>query len=109
MFGFPTCVNMFRKSGHLQKLFHKCEALGKNIYPKKIYRLPEALLDELGASVIEIAGEKMLLNNLAVPNFFKCCMKRYSLIDTEASTFLGEHEPIVVYVTSNLLQEPIFI
>ena len=42
-------------------------------------------------------------------DFESIWVKNSKLVDTEATTWVGKHEPISVSITSNLLEEPIFI
>ena len=50
-----------------------------------------------------------LFNNFAVFDFEPFCVKNSKLVDTETITWVGKHEPISVYITSNLLEKLIFI
>ena len=87
----------------------KCEESVKNIYLKSVYQLRETLFDKLRAFDIEVADGDTLLNNFAVFDFESICVKSSKLVDTEATSWVGKHEPISVSITSNLLEEPIFI
>ena len=98
---------LFISSGNIPS--PKCEEFVRNIYPKTVYQLHEKPFDKLRAFDIEIAEEKTLFNNFAVFDFESICVKDSSLIDGENITWIGEHEPISVSVTSNLLQEQFFI
>ena len=83
----------------------KCEELVKNINPKSVFQLGETLFDKLRAFDIEVVKS---INIFAVFDFESICVKN-RLIDTETTTWVGKHEPISVSITSNLLEEPIFI
>ena len=50
-----------------------------------------------------------LFNNFAVFDFESICVKNSKVVDTETTFWVGKHEPISVSITSNLLEEPIFI
>ena len=47
--------------------------------------------------------------NLAVLDFESICVPSNELKDTNTTTWIGKHEPISVSISSNLLQEPIFL
>ena len=108
-FRCSTCNTFFTKSSNLHRHMPKCEELVKNIYPKSVYQLRETLFDKLRAFDIEVADGDTLFNNFAVFDFESICVKSSKLVDTETTTWVGKHEPISVSITSNLLEEPIFI
>ena len=58
-------------------------------------------------TVLELDMEK--IKNLAVFNFESICVPSSELKDTNTTTWIGKHEPISVSISSNLLQEPIFL
>ena len=93
----------------MQRLITKCDELVKNIYPKTVYQLRETLFDKLRAFDIKFEAGQSLFNNFAAFDFESICVKKSFLFDTETTTWVGKHEPISVSITSNLLQEPIFI
>ena len=86
-----------------------CEELLKNIYPKSVYQLRESLFDKLKAFDIEVEERDTLFNNFAVFDFDSICVNNSKLVDTKTKTWVGKHEPISVPITSNLLEEPVFI
>ena len=108
-FRCSTCNTFFTRSSNLQCHMPKCEELVKNIYPKSVHQFWETLFDKLRAFDIEVVKGDMLFNNFAVFDFESICMKNCKLVDTETTTWVGKHEPISVSITSNLLEEPIFI
>ena len=99
---------IFFRSGNLQRHLPKCEELVRNINPETGYQLRELLFDKLRAFDNEIAEDKTP-NNSSVFDIESICVKDSSPIDTETTTWVDKHEPISVFVTSNLLQEPISI
>ena len=46
---------------------------------------------------------------MAVFDFESICVPSNELKDTNSTTWIGKHEPISVSISSNLLQEPIFL
>ena len=106
-FRCSTCNNFFTRSSNLQRHMPKCEELVKNIYSKSVYQFRETFFDKLRAFDI-VAGDT-LFNNFAVFDFDSVCVENCKLVDTETTTRVGKREPILVAITSNLLEEPIFI
>ena len=103
--GCPTSDKYVRRIGNLQKYIPICQ---KVVYPKTVYKVRETLFDKFKAFDAEIAEDNTLLKNFPslISNQF---VESFSLIDRETITWFGKHEPISVSLTSNLLQEPIFI
>ena len=87
----------------------KREELVKNFYPKSVYQLREFLFDKLRAIVIEVPEGDTLFNNFAVFDFESICVRNSELVDTETTNWVGKQEPILLCITSNLLEEPTFI
>ena len=108
-FRFSTCNAFFTRSSNLQRHIPKCEELVKNIHPKSVYQFRETLFDKLRAFDIEVAEGDTLFNKFTVLDFESICVKNSKLVVTETTTRVGKHEPMSVSITSNLLEEPIFI
>ena len=56
-----------------------------------------------------MAEADTLFNNFAVFDFEPTCVKNCKLVDTETTTWVGKHEGISVSITSNLLEEHMFV
>ena len=108
-FRCSTCNTFFTKSSNLQRHMPKCEELVKKIYPKSVYQLRETLSDKLRAFDIEVADGDTFFNKFAVFDFESNCVKNSKLVDTKTTTWVGKHETVSVFITSNILKEPIFI
>ena len=52
---------------------------------------------------------KYCLKNLGVFNFESVCVKEEMYKETETTKKIGEHVPITVSISSNLIPEPIFL
>ena len=50
-----------------------------------------------------------MFKNLAVFDFESICVKDVNFKDTETTSWIGKHVPISVSISSNLIQEPIFL
>ena len=69
----------------------------------------ETLFDKLDRFGIGYEEEQKLFKNLAVFDFESTCVPSNELKGTNTTTWIGKHEPISVSISSNLLQEPIFL
>ena len=50
-----------------------------------------------------------LFKNLAIFDFESICVPTEELKDTNTTTWIGKHEPISVSISSNLIEEPVFL
>ena len=80
----------------------------KHIYPKNAYLLQEALFDKLDSFDIQYTDDQKLFNKLAVFDFESICIPEEKLKNTETTTWIGNHVPILVSISSNLITFPIF-
>ena len=54
-------------------------------------------------------AEQKLFKNLEKFDFESICVKEHSYRKTETTTWIGKHVPLSVYISSNLVPEPIFL
>ena len=82
----------------------------KHIYPKKIYELRETFFEKLkGFNNLPVSEDNKLFNNLAIFAFESICVPTEELKETQTTSWIGTHVPILVSVSSNLIDEPIFL
>ena len=81
----------------------------KNIYPRNVYQIREALFDKLDSFSIKYTSEQELFKNLAIFDFESICVQEKTFRDTNTTTWIGKNVPISVSISSNLVEEPIFI
>ena len=74
-----------------------------------MYELRETLFEKLERFNLPVSEENKLLNNLAVFNFESICVATEELKETKTTTWIGKHVPISVFISSNLIDEPIFL
>ena len=67
------------------------------------------MFDKLDGFGVRYEEDQKLFKTLAVFDLESICVPSNELIDTNAATWTGKHEPISVSISSNLLQEPIFL
>ena len=67
------------------------------------------MFDKLDGFGIGYEEQQKLFKNLAVFDFESICVPSNELKDTNTTTWIGKHEPISVSISSNLIQEPVFL
>ena len=108
-FRCPNCDTFIKRAGNSHRHVKSCKDRIQHIYPKSVYTLRETLFDKLEGFEIGYEEEQKLFKNLAVFDFESICVPSYELKDTNTTTWIGKHEPISVSLSSNLIQEPIFL
>ena len=108
-FSCSTFEKFFRRSSFLQRFLPECEEFVRDIYPGSVYQLTETLFDKLKALDIEVTEDILLSTNFPVFDFESISLKSSTIADTETTTWVGKHERTSVSITSNLLEETIFI
>ena len=103
-------VTLFlNKSDNFNKHLLRCKDRVKNIYPKNVYELRETLFEKLEGFTIPVSEDNKLFNNLAIFNFESVCVPTEELKETQTTTWIGKHVPISVSISSNLIDDPIFL
>ena len=69
----------------------------------------ETLFDKLDGFGISYNEDQKLFRNLAIFDFESICVPSDQLKDTNTTTWIGKHEPISVSISSNLIDEPVFL
>ena len=107
-FRCPTCDTFFNRTFNLDQHLTTCSERVKNVYPKNVYQTHETLFDKLDSFGIEYTNERTLFKNLAIFDFESVCVQEESSKDNHTTKWIGEHIPILVSISSNLVKEPIF-
>ena len=105
----PNCDTFFIRTFNLEQHLTTCSDRVKNMYPKNVYRVRETLFEKLHSFGIEYTHEQTLFKNLAIFDFESICVQEESFKDTDTTKWNGNHIPISVSISSNLLKEPIFL
>ena len=74
-----------------------------------MYQLRETLFDKLDSFIIHYTDCQKLFGNLAVFDFESICILEEKFKNTEMTTWIGKHVPILVSISSNLITMPIFL
>ena len=105
----PNCDTFFNRTFNLERHLTTCSERVKNIYPRNVYQIRETLFDKLDSFGINYTSVQKLLQNLAIFDFESICVQEETFRDTITTTWIGKHVPISVSVSSNLVEEPIFL
>ena len=108
-FRCPNCDTFIRRAGNFHRHVKSCKDRIQHIYTKSVYTLSETLFDKLDGFGVRYEKDQKLFKNLSVFDFESICVPSNELKDTNTTTWIGKHEPISVSISSNLLQEPIFL
>ena len=101
-FHCPNCETFIKRAGNFHRHVKSCKYRIQHIYPKSVYTLREILFGKFDGLGIGNEEEQKLFKNLI-------CVPSNELKDTNKTTWIGKHEPISVSISSNLIQEPIFL
>ena len=109
-FRWPTCDTYFPKTGNLERHLVRCIERVNHIYTKNVYQLRETLFDKLDSFDIQYTDDQKLVNNLAVFDFQSICIPEEKFKNTETTTWIVKHVPIIsVSISSNLIAKPIVL
>ena len=81
----------------------------KNVYPRNVYQIRETLFQKLDFFGMKYTSEPKLFKNLAILDFESNCIQEETFKDTNTTLWIVKHVPISVSISSNLVEEPIFI
>ena len=108
-FRCPSCDTFFNKSDNFNKHLLRCKDRVKHIYPKNVYELRETLFGKLEGFSLPVSEDNKLFNNLAIFDFESICVPTEELKETKTTTWIGKHVPISVSISSNLIDDTIFL
>ena len=86
-----------------------CKDRIQHVSSKSVYTLRESLFDEFDDFGIRYEEDQKLFKNLAVFDFESICVPSNELKDNNTTTWIVKHDPISFSISSNLLQEPVFL
>ena len=108
-FRCPSCDTFIKYVSNFNRHVKSCKDRVHHIYPRSAYALRETLFDKLDAFGISYNDDQKLFKNLAIFDFESICVPTEELKDTNTITWIGKHEPISVSISSNLIEEPVFL
>ena len=93
----------------LERHLTTCNERVKNVYPKNVYQTQGTLFDKLHSFGIEYINDQTLLKNLATFEFESICVQKENFRDTDTTKWIGKHNSILVSISSDLVEEQIFL
>ena len=108
-FRCPNCDTFFNRTFNLDRHLSTCSERVKNVYLRNLYQIRETLFDKLDSFGIKYTNEQKLLKNLEIFDFESICAQEETFRDPNTTTWIRKHVPISVSISSNPVEEPIFI
>ena len=108
-FRCPSCDTFFHKSDHFNQHLLRCKDRVRHIYSKNVYELRKTLFEKLEGINLPVSVDNKLFNNLATFDFESICVPTEELNETQTTTWIGKHVPVSVSISSNLIDDPIFL
>ena len=108
-FRCPNCDTFFNRIFNLERHLTTCSERVKNVYPRNVYQIRETLYDKLDSFGIKYTRQQKLFKNIAIFDFESICVQEESFKDAKTTTLIGKHVPISVSISSNIVEEPIFL
>ena len=94
---------------NLERHLILCSEPAKNFYPRNLYQIRETLFEKLDSFTMKYTSEQKLFENLGLFDFESICIQKETFRDTNTTTWMGKQVPISVSISSNLVEEPIFL
>ena len=105
----PSCDH-FKKTAHdLEEPLTTCKEKVKYIFPKNVYELRETLFDKIDSFNFPYSDDQKLLMNMEIFDFQSICVQKDNFRDTDKTVWIGKHVPISVSISSNLIEQAIFL
>ena len=108
-FRCPICDSFIKHPSNFSRHLKSCKDRVQHNYPKTVYSLRETLFDKLDVLGISYNDDQKLFKSLAIFDFKSICVPTEELKGTNVTTWIGKYEPISVSISSNLIEEPVFL
>ena len=102
-FRYLSRDTFFHKLDHFNQHLVRCKDRLKRIFSKNVYELRETLFEKLEEFNLPVSEDNKLFNSLAIFDFDRGTKK------TQTTTWIGKHVSISVFISSNLIDESIFL
>ena len=104
-----NCDIFFNSTFNLDGHLTTCSERVKNVYPRNVYEVRETPFDRLDSFSIKYTSEQKLFKNSATLDFESNCVRKENFKDTNTTTWIKNNVAISVSISSNLVEEPIFL
>ena len=94
---------------NLERHLTTCSDEQKKVYPRNVYQTGGTLFDKLDSFGIKYTSQQKLFKNSAMFDFESICVQEESFKNTKTTTWVGKHVQISVSISSDLVEEPIFL
>ena len=108
-FSLPYLNTFFNRTFTLQRHLTTCSERVKHIYSRNVHPIQNTHLDKLDCFSINYTSRRKLFKNLAIFKFESICVQVKTFKDTKIKTWTGNHVLISVFISSNLVEEPLFL
>ena len=108
-FRCPNCDTFSNRTFNLERHLTTCSERVKSLYPGNAYQIRETLFDKLDFFSIKYTSEQKLVKHLAIIDSESICVQEENFRGTNTTTWIGQHVPISVSISSNLVEKPIFL
>ena len=108
-FRCPICDTFFSRAFNLERHLTTCSERVKKVYASNVYQIRETLFDKLDSFGIKYTSEQKLFKKLAIIDFESIFVQEETFRGTNTTTWIRKHVPISVSISSNLVEEPIFL
>ena len=108
-FRCPNCDTFFNRTFKLEPLLTTCSERVTIVYPRNLYQIRENPFDKLNVFGIRYTSERKLFKNVAFFDMEWICVQEETLRATTTTTRIGKRVPISVSISSQFVEEPIFL
>ena len=106
---YSSCDEFTKRAQHPERHMTACKEKNKQVFPKSGYQLRETLFDKLVSFNFPYSDDQTLFTNIAIFDFESICVQEDKLHDADATTWIGTHGLKSVSISSNLIEQPIFL
>ena len=104
----PLCGGLIQKVENLEELWTSFTEPVEYTFPEYVFQLRETMFDKLDLFGMPYTENQKPLTKMVISDFESVCSEVEDSKATETTTWIGKHIPILLSITSNLIQQPVF-
>ena len=108
-FGCSNCDTFSTRTFNLERYLLTFSERLKIVYTRNVYHFRESFFDKLDSSGIKYTIEQELFKNSAIFDIESSCVQEEAFKGTNTKTWIVKHGPIYVSISSNPVEEYIFL